>query len=152
MSLDKLKNLYKAVILDHAQTPRNFGKLTNFTNETTVYNPSCGDRIHLTLFVESEQIKDIAFDGEGCTISKASASIMAQLVKGKSIEEAIAFSKIFSDLAAGKKHSEKDIQSLGDAQVLVNIMEFPARIKCATLAWWGLDRALLGKEKEEEND
>lgn len=152
MSLDKLRNLYKAVILDHAQMPRNFGKLTVFTNETTVYNPTCGDRIRLTIFVENDQIKDIAFDGEGCTISKASASMMTQLVKGKNIEEALEFSKIFSDLAAGKKHEEQDLQLLGDAQVLVNIMEFPARIKCATLAWWGLDRALLGKEREEEND
>jgi len=152
VSLDKLRNLYKAVILDHAEKPRNFGKLKNFTNETTVYNPSCGDKIHLTIFLEHNQIKDVAFEGEGCTISKASASMMTQLVKGKSVEEAIAFSKIFSDFAVGKKRSEQDIQSLGDAQVLVNIMEFPARIKCATLAWWGLDRALLGKEKGEEND
>ena len=97
-------------------------------------------------------IKNIAFEGEGCTISKASASMMTQLVTKKNIEEAVECSKIFSDLAAGKQHSKQDLQLLGDAQVLVNIMEFPARIKCATLAWWGLDRALLGKEKEEEND
>lgn len=152
MSLDKLKSLYKAVILDHARTPRNFGQLANYTNETTVYNPTCGDKIHLTILVENDQIKDIAFDGEGCTISKASASMMTQLVKGKNIEQAISFSRIFSDLAAGKKRSEQDMQKLEDAQVLISIMEFPARIKCATLAWWGLDRALLGKENEDEDN
>lgn len=91
MSLDKLKSLYKAVILDHAQTPRNFGQLANYTNETTVYNPTCGDKIHLTILVENDQIKDIAFDGEGCTISKASASMMTQLVKGKILNRLLVF-------------------------------------------------------------
>lgn len=152
MSLDKLKSLYKAVILDHAQMPRNFGRLSNFTNETTVYNPSCGDKIHLTILTKNHTIEDIAFDGEGCTISKASASMMTDLVKGKSIREALELSKIFSKLASGGKSDNLDLAKLGDAQVLVNIMEFPARIKCATLAWWGLDRAILGKEKDEEND
>lgn len=71
MSLDKLRSLYKAVILDHAQMPRNYGQLTDFSHETTVYNPSCGDKIHLTILIENNKIKKIAFNGEGCTISKA---------------------------------------------------------------------------------
>ena len=152
MSLDKLKSLYKAVILDHGQNPRNFGKLENYTNETIVYNPSCGDRIHLTIDVKNGEIKNIAFTGEGCTISRASSSMMTKLVKGKRVDDAINLSKNFSQLAAGKDLSVQDKTLLGDAQALINIMEFPARIKCATLAWWGLDRALLGKEKEEKND
>lgn len=152
MSLDKLRSLYKAVILDHAQMPRNYGQLTDFSYETTVYNPSCGDKIHLTILIENNKIKKIAFNGEGCTISKASASMMTDLVKGKSIKEAIELSQLFSNLAVGKNSDTLKLEQLGDAQVLVNIMQFPARIKCATLTWWGLDRALLGKEKEEEND
>lgn len=78
--------------------------------------------------------------------------MMTDLVKGKSIKEAIELSQLFSNLAADKKSDTLKLEQLGDAQVLVNIMQFPAQIKCATLAWWGLDRALLGKEKEEEND
>ena len=152
MSLDKLRSLYKAVILDHAQMPRKYGQLTDFSHETTVYNPSCWDKIHLTILIENNKIKKIAFNGEGCTISKASASMMSDLVKGKSIKEAIELSQLFSNLAVGKNSDTLKLEQLGDAQVLVNIMQFPARIKCATLAWWGLDRALLGKEKEEEND
>lgn len=95
MSLDKLRSLYKAVILDHAQAPRNFGKLTNFTNETTVYNPSCGDKIHLTLLIENDVIKNIAFEGEGCTISKASASMMTQLVTKKILKKQLNVQKYF---------------------------------------------------------
>ena len=152
MSLnDRLNFLYKQVILENSQNPHNYGKVPDFNHETTVYNPSCGDKLHLTLKLENDQISKIAFEGEGCTISKASASLMTQLVKGESKDEAIRLSKLFSDLAMGKEHSSDEIAELKDAQILTNIMEFPARIKCATLAWWGLDRMLLG-ESEDEND
>lgn len=154
MSLnDQLKLLYKQVLVENANHPHNYGKVNNFNRETTVYNPSCGDKLHLTLKLNSEQkISEIAFEGEGCTISQASASLMTQLMKDKSAKEAIKLSKLFSDLAMGKQHSEAEMKQLGDAQILTNIMEFPARIKCATLAWWGLDRMLLGKNEEENND
>lgn len=151
MSLAKLRNLYQAVILDHAQHPQNYGQLTDLTNETTVYNPNCGDKIHLTIRVKNHKLEAIAFNGEGCTISRASASMMTQLVKGKSEAQALHLSKIFSAMAAGQKKQEDELDALGDAQVLINIMQFPARIKCATLAWWGLDRALLGKKRDQKN-
>lgn len=95
MSLDKLRSLYKAVILDHAQMPRNYGQLTDFSHETTVYNPSCGDKIHLTILIENNKIKKIAFNGEGCTISKASASMMTDLVKEKVSKKQLSFHSYF---------------------------------------------------------
>lgn len=153
MSLDRLKLLYKDVILEQANNPQNRGKVKDPTTQTTVYNPSCGDKLHFTAQVDKDKkIKDIAFEGEGCSISQASAGMMTQVVKGKTSSEAIELSKIFSDMAMGKKHNQEDLDKLGDAQVLTNIMQFPARIKCATLSWWALDRMLLGNKKGEDND
>lgn len=150
---EQLKMLYRQVILENANHPHNYGQAADFNRETTVYNPSCGDKLHLTLHLDQdEKISDLAFEGEGCTISQASASLMTQLMKGKSKYEAVKLSKLFSDLAMGKKHSDEEIKQLKDAQILTNIMEFPARIKCATLAWWGLDRMLLGEEEADNND
>lgn len=153
MSLNRLKILYKDVVLEEANNPKNRGRIADPTNQTTVYNPSCGDKLHFTAKVDKDhKIKDIKFEGEGCSISQASASLMTRVVKGKSTKDAIELSKIFSDMAMGKKHTQADLDKLGDAQILTNIMEFPARIKCATLSWWALDRMLLGKEKDEDND
>src|SRR5699024_4465434 len=106
----------------------------------------------LTILIENNKIKKIAFNGEGCTISKASGSMMTDVLKGKRIKEAIELSQLFSNLAADKKSDTLKLEQLGNAQVLVHFMQYPARFKCANLAWWGLDRSLLGKEKEEEND
>lgn len=150
---EQLKMLYRQVILENANHPHNYGQVKEFNRETTVYNPSCGDKLHLTLKLDDQhKITDLAFEGEGCTISQASASLMTQLMKGKTKDEAVKLSKLFSDLAMGKKHSDEEIKRLKDAQILTNIMEFPARIKCATLAWWGLDRMLLGEEEADNND
>lgn len=146
---ERLKLIYKQVILENAENPRNYGELKDFDYKTTVYNPSCGDKWNLMLKTKDDQITDISFEGEGCTISKASASLMTQLVKEKNVSEAIELSKLFSSIASGHKHSKEEMSKLKDAQVLTNIMEFPARIKCATIAWWGLDRMLLGNEKGE---
>ncbi|WP_308557737.1 Fe-S cluster assembly sulfur transfer protein SufU [uncultured Lactobacillus sp.] len=151
---DQLRMLYRQVILENAQNPRNRGEIDNADRQTTIYNPSCGDKLHLTLKLSDDQkvIKQIAFEGQGCTISQASASLMTTLMTGKSQDEAIRLSKLFSDLAMGHEHPEEEIDQLKDAKILTSIMEFPARIKCATLAWWGLDRMLLGESKENEND
>lgn len=115
-----------------------------------LHNPTCGDTINLQVQIVDHQIKKIAFTGSGCTISQASASMMTYAVMGKPVTEALAMTKTFSDMAIGKKHPQADLDKLGDAQVLTSIMEFPARIKCATLSWWALERALLKTDKKEE--
>lgn len=150
MGLDKLRNLYQAVILDHANHPRNKHELTNPTTTMTVHNPTCGDTINLQVQVKNNRLADIAFTGSGCSISQASASMMTEAVKGKSTQEAQQMAKTFSDMAIGKDHDQKDLKKLGDAQVLINIMQFPARIKCATISWWALERALAKEDQTGE--
>lgn len=153
MGLDRLKFLYREVILENANNPQNHGSIANADYQTTVYNPSCGDKLNLFLNLNDQnEISAIKFNGEGCTISQASASLMTQVVKGKTKNEAVKIAQIFSKMAMGKKCSQEEIAQLGDAQIMTNIMMFPARIKCATLAWWALERILLGKDEDEEND
>lgn len=150
MGLDKLRNLYQAVILDHANHPRNKHELANPSTTMTVHNPTCGDTINLQVQVQDNRIADIAFTGSGCSISQASASMMTEAVKGKSLQEAQQMAKTFSDMAIGKDHGADDLKKLGDAQVLINIMQFPARIKCATISWWALERALAKEDQPGE--
>ena len=150
MGLEKLNSLYREVILDHAQNPHNKGELASASHQITLNNPTCGDVINLQINLgDDEKIKEVDYTGDGCTISQASASMMAEDVKGKTKEEALKMAKTFSDMAIGKEHSKTDLKELGDAQILTSIMEFPARIKCATLAWWALQRALLQESDED---
>lgn len=150
MGLDKLNQLYRAVILEHAANPHHHYVVKDATNHKTLHNTTCGDTINLSIRLDAqERIADIGFTGQGCTISQASASMLTDVMIGKQKEGALEIAKTFSDLAIGKHPAAKDIKRLGDAQVLTNIMEFPARIKCATLAWWALQRALLSDSKKE---
>ncbi|MBL2480375.1 iron-sulfur cluster assembly scaffold protein SufU, partial [Klebsiella pneumoniae] len=103
-------------------------------------NPTCGDRIQLTMKVEEGIVQEAKFEGEGCSISMSSASMMTQAVKGKKIEEALQLSKIFSDMMLGKEYD--DSIDLGDIEALQGVCKFPARIKCATLAWKALEKGL----------
>jgi len=104
-------------------------------------NPTCGDRIHLTLQVEDGIVADAKFDGEGCSISMSSASMMTQAIKGKDVETAFKMSKLFSDMMQGKDYDTTDID-LGDIEALQGVSKFPARIKCATLAWKAMEKGL----------
>ncbi|MDO4903734.1 MAG: SUF system NifU family Fe-S cluster assembly protein [Limosilactobacillus sp.] len=150
MGLSKLNGLYREVILDHANNPHNKHEIADPTNKMTVHNPTCGDTINVEVEVEDNRIKNIGYTGSGCTISQASASMMTEAVKGKTVDEALNMAKTFSDMAIGKEHTQEDLDALGDAQILTSIMEFPARIKCATISWWALQRALLKENDEEE--
>ncbi|MCW3778884.1 Fe-S cluster assembly sulfur transfer protein SufU [Levilactobacillus namurensis] len=151
MGLSQLNSLYREVILDHSDHPHNKHALSAVTNTITLKNPTCGDVINLDVQVDDAgMITDIGFTGEGCTISQSSASMMTDAVKGKSREQALAMAKTFSDMVMGKSHSQADLDQLEDAAILSSIMQFPARIKCATLAWWALQRALLSDAKKEE--
>lgn len=151
MGLSKLNQLYRAVILDAAAHPHHKGAIEGVTNQMTLHNPTCGDTVNLQLRVADGKIAAVGFTGDGCTISQASASMMADAVNGKSVDKALSMAKLFSDEAIGKHHSEEECSQLGDAQALLSIMQFPARIKCATLSWWALTRA-LEKTGGEDND
>lgn len=141
-----LDALYRRVIMDHYKNPRNRGVLEDGSHTINMNNPTCGDRIQLTLKVEDGIVVDAKQEGEGCSISMSSASMMTQAIKGKKIEDALKLSKIFSDMMQGKEVDD-DID-LGDIEALQGVSKFPARIKCATLAWKAMEKSL----KEENQD
>ncbi|MDE4084032.1 SUF system NifU family Fe-S cluster assembly protein [Planococcus maritimus] len=145
MSFNNLDQLYRQVIMDHYKTPRNKGALEQDSVNIEMNNPTCGDRIQLTLQVEDGIVKDAKFDGEGCSISMASASMMTQAVKGKDVDAALKLSEIFSDMMLGKEYD--DSVDLGDIEALQGVSKFPARIKCATLAWKAMEKGVHEEEK-----
>ncbi|WP_414841152.1 Fe-S cluster assembly sulfur transfer protein SufU [Enterococcus saccharolyticus] len=144
MALSRLDNLYRQVILDHSSHPHHHGNLEKSNQRIELNNPTCGDVIHLELNMEDDVIQDIAFSGHGCSISTASASMMTEAVLGKTLAEAIELSESFSQLVQGNDVAELD--KLGDAAMLGGVAKFPARIKCATLAWKALEKALDNPE------
>jgi nitrogen fixation NifU-like protein len=141
-----LRELYQEVILDHNKSPRNYRRMEHADRKIDGYNPLCGD--HFTLFVKLENgvIKDISFEGAGCAISKASASVMSAAVKGKTIEEAEELFKKFHKLVRGEADPMDDFENLGKLAAFSGVSEYPARVKCATLAWHTLHSALTSKE------
>lgn len=141
MASNNLDTLYRQVIMDHYKNPRNKGSLEDGSLVIDMNNPTCGDRIHLTLKVVDGIVQDAKFDGEGCSISMSSASMMTQIVKGKSSEEALKLAGIFSNMIQGKEYDEGDLD-LGDIEALQGVSKFPARIKCATLAWKAMEKGL----------
>ncbi|WP_449537452.1 Fe-S cluster assembly sulfur transfer protein SufU [Ferdinandcohnia sp. Marseille-Q9671] len=141
-----LDTLYRQVIMDHYKKPRNRGVIQDGSLTIDMNNPTCGDRIHLTLKVDDGKVIDAKFDGEGCSISMSSASMMTQAIKGKKIEDALKMSKIFSEMMLGNEYDE-DID-LGDIEALQGVSKFPARIKCATLAWKAMEKGF----KDEQNE
>jgi nitrogen fixation protein NifU and related proteins len=146
MSSNNLDNLYRRVIMDHYKNPRNRGILEDGSHTINMNNPTCGDRIQLTFKVVDGIVVDARFEGEGCSISMSSASMMTQAIKGKKVEEAIKLSKIFSDIMQGKEYDD-DID-LGDIEALQGVAKFPARIKCATLAWKAMEKGLTEEEQQ----
>lgn len=140
MSFNNLDTLYRQVIMDHYKNPRNRGSLSDNALTLEMNNPTCGDRIEVHLTLEGDLIKDIKFEGEGCSISLASASMMTQAVKGQKIADAIKMSDTFSQLMLGEIDDLSD-QDMGDAEALQGVSKFPARIRCATLAWKAIEKA-----------
>lgn len=132
--------LYRRVIMDHYKNPRNRGSIDGDSLTIEMNNPTCGDQILLQLKVEGGKIADAKFEGEGCSISLASASMMTQVIKGKTVEEALHLSHVFSDMMQRKEY-DHDID-LGDIEALQGVSKFPARIKCATLAWKAMEKGL----------
>ncbi|GAT90434.1 Fe-S cluster assembly sulfur transfer protein SufU [Apilactobacillus kunkeei] len=142
MGIDRMNQLYKSVIFDHSMHPRNFGSLENCTGSVELRNPSCGDIIKVFVNIEDDVIKDIKYTCVGCTISKASTSIMSQEIKGKNVDDAKKIIKVFSDNIIKKDIDDDDKKMLGDARLLSDLAKFPTRIRCATLGWHATDKLI----------
>jgi nitrogen fixation NifU-like protein len=140
MSMNKLDQLYRSVIMDHYKKPRNKGVIDDSNVSIDMNNPTCGDRIHLSIQVEDGIVVDAKFDGEGCSISMSSASMMTQAIKGKTTEEAVKLAQVFSEMMLG--HDHDDSLDLGDVEALSGVSQFPARIKCATLSWKAMEKGI----------
>jgi len=140
-STPALASLYQELILEHYKRPRNHGELPEANAVVHMNNPTCGDQIRLQLRVEEDRIAEARFVGQGCSISQSSASMMTQLLKGKSVEDAAVLIQRFTDLMHGDATAAKD-RSLGDLRALAGVSKFPVRVKCALLSWNALDEAL----------
>ena len=139
MSSDQLDTLYRQVIMDHYKNPRNRGEIDDDdTLKVNMNNPTCGDRIQLQMNVQESKVADAKFIGEGCSISLSSASMMTQAVKGLDVDDALRLSEIFSKMMLGKEVDDSGFD-LGDIEALQGVAKFPARIKCATLAWKAME-------------
>jgi nitrogen fixation protein NifU and related proteins len=147
---DELRELYQEAILSHAKRPRNRGGLEGDFRHSEGFNPLCGDRIEVSMRIENNKVSELVFEGEGCAISVASASMMTEAVKGKTVAEAQALFERFRHLvtdAQAPELSDKEQDELGDLAVLLGVRELPVRIKCATLAWHAMHGALTESEQ-----
>ena len=144
--MSELSDLYQEVILDHNKNPRNFREIENPDKHAEGRNPLCGDHLDLYLNMDFDRVVDVAFKGSGCAISKASASMMTQVVKGKTREEAEVLFDEFHRMVTGKLDIETDENRLGKLKIFAGVLEFPARVKCASLSWHTLHAALNNEE------
>ena len=140
--MSELSELYQQVILDHNKKPRNFRKPETTNHSAEGYNPLCGDQLTIYLNLEDDTVKEVGFEGSGCAISKAAASMMTQAVKGKSKEEAENLFQEFHSMVMGELNEETEENSLGNLKIFAGVREFPVRVKCATLPWHTLHAAL----------
>jgi len=141
-----LRDLYQETILDHSRHPKNFGELEGATHRAEGYNPLCGDQVEVALQLDGDRVSDIKFRGRGCAISTASASLMTEALKGKTVDEALALFRKVHDAVTGQSTDElHDDSGLGKLAVLEGVKQYPLRVKCATLAWHALRNALAGQ-------
>lgn len=143
--MSETNELYQQVILDHNRKPRNYRVLENPTREQMGHNPLCGDELTIYLELDGEVITDLSFQGSGCAISKASASMMTTAVKGKTVAEAETIFHEFHRMVKGELDPESEPNHLGRLTILAGVREFPARVKCASLCWHTLHAALEGR-------
>jgi nitrogen fixation NifU-like protein len=144
--MSALRELYQEVILDHNKSPRNFRVMSDANRRVEGYNPLCGDHYTVFLKLQGDVIGDVSFEGKGCAISKASASVMSQVVKGKSKDEAEALFRTFQRLVTGELDPGDHVENLGKLAAFSGVSEFPARVKCAMLPWHSLHAALESEE------
>jgi nitrogen fixation NifU-like protein len=140
--LDQIRDLYQEVVFDHNRNPRNFRVMADANRKIDGFNPLCGDRITLYARVEDGVIEDVSFQGSGCAISTASASLMTEIVRGKTEQEAETLFDLFHRITTGKNGDEVNLEEIGKLAVLAGVRAYPARVKCATLAWHSLQAAL----------
>lgn len=144
--LDQIRDLYQEVVFDHNRNPRNFRIMDDATRKIDGYNPLCGDKITLYIKLKEGVIEDVSFQGSGCAISTASASLLTEMVRGHTEEQAHELFELFHKITTG--HDDRnDLEKLGKLTVLAGVRAYPARVKCATLAWHSLEAAL--KEEAE---
>jgi nitrogen fixation NifU-like protein len=143
--MSDLRELYQTTILDHNKNPRNFGRLESANREARGDNPLCGDKITVYLTLDGDTITDLAFEGSGCAISKASASMMTERLKGKPLAEAESLFEEFHGLVTSDPTEPPLIEGLGKLAIFAGVREFPMRVKCATLAWHTLRAAVAGE-------
>jgi nitrogen fixation protein NifU and related proteins len=142
--MSDLRELYQELIIDHSKRPRNFKVLEAANRKLEGYNPLCGDKVTVFLELECDRVKNVSFQGSGCAISTASASVMTESVKGKTLAEVEALFEVFHQMVIGKPPAAGNAPELGKLAVFSGVSEFPARVKCATLAWHTLHAALQG--------
>jgi nitrogen fixation NifU-like protein len=145
--MPELSDLYQEVILEHSKAPRNFRLLKDANHYAEGFNPLCGDRLTVYVDLEGDAIRNISFQGSGCAISKASASMMTQSVKGRTKQEVDALFDNFRRLVTGKLKGEEDSPDLGKLAAFSGVSEYPVRVKCATLPWHTLRAALYGEHE-----
>ena len=145
--MSELSDLYQEVILDHNKNPRNYREIENPDRAADGHNPLCGDQLTVFLDLEDDRVKDVAFVGSGCAISKASASMMTQTVKGKTREEAEVLFDEFHRMVLGELDEENEENHLGRLKIFAGVREFPARVKCASLSWHTMNAALHGEDE-----
>ena len=143
---DDLRELYQEVIFDHNRNPRNFHVMDNADRQVDGFNPLCGDKLTLFLKLDGDTITDASFQGSGCAISTASVSLMTEIIKGKTQAQAEALFTTFHEMTTGKD-AHINLEAVGKLAVLAGVREFPARVKCATLAWHTLDAALKNQHE-----
>jgi nitrogen fixation protein NifU and related proteins len=143
---EDLRDLYQEVIFDHNRNPRNFRIIENADRKVEGFNPLCGDRLTLYLKMDGDKITDSSFQGSGCAISTASVSLMTEIIKDKTEAEAEALFKLFHEMTTGKEENIQ-LEAVGKLAVLAGVREYPARVKCATLAWHTLDAALKNESQ-----
>ena len=144
--MSDLRELYQQVILDHNKKPRNFRKLERANRTAEGFNPLCGDQLTVYLELEDEVVKDISFEGSGCAISKAAASMMTQSVKGKTKQDAEILFDEFHRMVTGQLDAEATPNHLGRLTIFSGVRDYPARVKCASLSWHTMRAALNGEE------
>ena len=140
--MSELRDLYQEVILDHNKSPHNFGPLPNATATADGHNPLCGDRLTLQISMDGDRIAQIAFEGSGCAISKASASLMTEAIKGHTVAEAEALFDRFHALVTTPPDAPVSTEGLGKLAVFAGVREYPARVTCASLAWHTMKNAV----------
>ncbi len=150
--MSDLTELYQEVILDHNRRPRNFGALADATCQAKGHNPLCGDRLTLYLKMNGDRIENISFDGSGCAISKASASLMTDALKGLTVDQATALFEHFHRMVTSSTDQPIDDDAVGKLAVLGGVREFPVRVKCASLAWHTFMAALTGSQEPAKTE